>query len=324
MDSKWRWGIIGTGRIARLFAKGLEQSHTGRLHAIGSRSEAAAASFGSDFSVSRCYGSYEDLVADPEVDVVYIATPNSLHRENAMLALEAGKPVLCEKPFTINAAEARSVIACARENDQFLMEAMWNRFFPAMVRLRELLGDGRIGEIRMIEADFGFRTDLNEEPVLFDSKMGGGSLLDVGVYGVSLASHFLGPPVEIASVASIGETGVDEQCAAVLRSEQGQLAVVKSSIVAETPQEATLIGTKGTIRIEGPFWCPQAMTLHRAEEEKVRIEMPYTGNGYQYEADEVGRCLRLEQKESELMSLEESVRVMETMDAIRAKWMKAP
>jgi predicted dehydrogenase len=320
MDSKLRWGIIGTGRIAHSFAAGLAHSETGALHGVGSRRQESAEEFGREFEISRCYGTYEDLVKDSEIDVVYVATPHSFHSENTMLALNAGKAVLCEKPFTLNAAEAREVVAVARAKKQFLMEAMWNRFFPAMTRLRQMIKDGVIGEIKMIEADFGFRSNKIEEPLLFDSKVGGGSLLDVGVYGVSLASMLLGSPDKITSVGNMGHTGVDEQCAVILGYENGPLAVTKSSIVSETPQEATIIGTEGTIRIESPFWCPKELTLSRGEDERTLVEVPFAGNGYQYEADEVGRCIRVGKSESERMPLDESIRIMETMDAIKARW----
>jgi predicted dehydrogenase len=320
MDSKVRWGIIGTGRIAHQFAAGLEHSETGVLHSVGSRSPDSARAFGNEFKISRCYGTYEELVEDSEINVVYVATPHSFHSGNALLALNAGKAVLCEKPFTLTAAEARGVVAVARSKKQFLMEAMWNRFFPAMTQLRQMIVDGVIGEIKMIEADFGFRSNRTEEPLLFDLNYGGGSLLDVGVYGVSLASQLLGPPTKITSEGSIGPSGVDEQCAAILSYGNGQLAVIKSSIVSDTPQEATIVGTNGTIRIESPFWCPKTLTLTQGEEEKTVVEVPFAGNGYQYEADEVGRCLRAGLSESEWMPLDESVRIMETMDTIKAIW----
>lgn len=315
-----RWGILGTGRIAQQFAKGLSSSEYGVLHGIGSRGLESAESFGAPFGVTRCYRDYEGLVRDPEIDVVYIATPNALHEPNAGLALTAGKPVLCEKPFTVNAQEAKTLIAEARARKLFLMEAMWTRFFPIMTRLREMIRDGVIGEVRMVEADFGFRATKDEEPLLYDPAFGGGSLLDVGVYGISMASMILGRPTDIVSMAQLGETAVDEQCAVVLRYDGGQLAIVKSTLLADTPQEATIIGTNGRIRIESPFWCPQAMTLSRGEDVVSRIELPLTGNGYQYEADEVGRCLRLGLLESELMPLSESLEIMETMDAVRACW----
>ena len=320
MEKLLKWGILGTGRIARQFAKGLSGSEYGGLHGVGSRSLASAESFGTQFGVTRCYSDYEGLVCDPEIDVVYIATPNALHEPNARLALTAGKSVLCEKPFTVNAEEAKALIAEARDKRLFLMEAMWTRFFPAMTRLREMIRDGVIGEVQMVEADFGFRATKDEEPLLYDPTFGGGSLLDVGVYGLSLASMVLGRPSGIVSTAHIGETGVDEQCAVVLRYGEGQLAIVRSTLLADTPQEATIIGTTGRIRLESPFWCPKAMTLYRGETILDRLEFPFIGNGYQYEADEVGRCLRLGLLESELMPLSESLEIMETLDAVRACW----
>ena len=306
--------------MAQEFANGLSHSKYGALHGVGSRSLASAESFGSQFAVARCYRDYEGLVRDLEIDVVYIATPNALHEQHACLALAAGKPVLCEKPLTINALEAKRLIAEARGRKLFLMEAMWTRFFPIMTRLREMIREGVIGEVRMVEADFGFRATKEEEPLLYDPDFGGGSLLDVGIYGISMASMILGRPTDIVSTAHRGVTGVDEQCAAVLRYGEGQLAIVRSSLLVDTPQEAMIIGTQGRIRVEAPFWCPKAMTVFKGEAIVSRIKLPFGGNGYHYEADEVGRCLRSGLLESELMPLSESLEIMETMDAVRASW----
>lgn len=320
MANELRWGIIGTGRIAHAFAAGLRDSRTGSLHGVGSRCQSSAEGFGREFDVSRCYASYQALLDDPEIDVVYVATPNSLHLEHALLALNAGKPVLCEKPFTVNVQESNQLVSEARKQGLFLMEAMWNRFFPITVRLRQMIEAGELGELCMIEADFGFRSTSKEEPLLYDTRFGGGSLLDVGVYGVSLVSMVWGKPTKIVSSANIGDTGVDEQCAAVLSYDQGRMGVVRSSILADTPQEATFIGDQGRIRIESPFWCPSAMVHSKGDETGQRIELPHTGNGYQYEADEVGQCLLEGRLESRQMPLDESLQIMATMDQIRSCW----
>ena len=320
MANELRWGIIGTGRIAHAFATGLRDSRTGCLHGVGSRSLSAAEGFGREFEVCRCYPTYQGLLDDPEIDVVYVATPNSLHLEHSLLALNAGKPVLCEKPFTVNAQESSQLISEARKQGLFLMEAMWTRFFPIMLRLREMIQAGEIGDLCLIEADFGFRSTPEEEPLLYNPSFGGGSLMDVGVYGVSLVSMFLGKPSESVSSAKIGPTGIDEQCAAILSYDQGQIGIVRSTLLADTPQEATFIGNKGRIRIESPFWCPAAMILSREEGEAQRIELPYSGNGYHYEADEVGHCLLEGRLESRHMPLDESLQIVATMDDIRDCW----
>lgn len=315
-----RWGILGTGNIAKRFAKGLAALPDARLAAVGSRTQAAADAFGDLFHAPRRHVSYADLAHDPDVDVVYIATPHHLHKENSLLCLNAGKAVLCEKPFTINAVEAAEVIRVARARRIFVMEAMWTRFLPLMVRLREMLAAGVIGEVRMLMADFGFRTDVDPRSRLFDPHMGGGGLLDVGVYPVSLASIVFGPPARITGMAHLGETGVDEQSAAILGYAGGQLALVSSAVRTSTPHEAHLFGTEGRIHIHRPWWMPRAMTLFRNEGDGEVIEVPFEGNGFNYEAAEVARCLRAGRLESETMPLDETLSIMQTMDAMRAQW----
>lgn len=319
MNDPIRWGILGTGKIARQFAIGLRELPDAQLVAVGSRTAATAVAFGGEFQVPHCHTSYEALAHDPDVDVIYVATPHSCHKNNTLLALAAGKAVLCEKPFTINAREATEVIASARARKLFLMEAMWTRCFPLMENLRALLATKAIGELRMLTADFGFRAEYHEEPRLFDRAVGGGALLDVGVYPVSLASMLFGPPTQIDSQAHLGPSGVDEKAAIILSHAQGQLAVLSTAIRVDTAQEAILSGTRGRIRIHRPWWRPTMMTLSREGQEDDVLEFSLVGNGYQFEAAEVMRCLRAGKLESDLMSLDESLAIMKTMDAIRAQ-----
>lgn len=320
MNSQIRWGILGTGKIARQFALGLKQLPDARLTAVGSRTVAAAAAFGSEHAVTRCHGSYVDLVQDPEVDVIYVATPHHCHRENTLQALAAGKPVLCEKPFTINAREAEEVIAFARSLKLFLMEAMWTRFFPLMERLRAMLAAGTLGEIATLTADFGFRAEYADEPRLFDRSMGGGALLDVGIYPISFASMLFGAPSRIQSEARLGPTGVDEVGAFLLSHDQGALALLSTAIRAETAQEAVIVGSRGRLRIHCPWWKASVMTLSRENQPDEIIECPYAGNGYQFEAAEVMRCLRAKKLESPVMPLDETLALMRTLDTLRAQW----
>ncbi len=319
-DDKIRWGIIGTGGIARLFARGLEQLTDAELVAVGSRSQQSADEFGDTFNVPRRHASYEALAADPDVDVVYVSTPHPFHYENSLLCLDAGKAVLCEKPFTINAAEAGALIARAREKRLFLMEAMWTRFFPAAYRLRELLAQGVIGDVRMLQADFGFRAAFDPKNRLFAPALGGGALLDVGVYVVSFASMVLGAPRHAVGLADLGATGVDEQSAMVLGYDGGRLAVLSSAVRTETPQEVLIYGTQGRIRVHRKFFQPQKLTVEVSGAEHTEIEMPMQGNGYHYQAVEVARCLRAGLLESEVMPLDETLTIMQTLDRIRAPW----
>ncbi len=315
-----RWGILGTGSIARKFAKGLAALPEAALVAVGSRGQASAESFGAEFGIRQRHGSYEDLANDAEVEAIYVATPHPLHYPNTRLCLEAGKHVLCEKPFTINASQAAELIALARQRQHFLMEAMWPRFLPVMVRVRQLLADGVIGRVQMLQADFGFRTQRNPQSRLFNPALGGGALLDVGVYPVSLASMIFGQPDRIASLAHMGPTGVDEQSAMVLGYPGGQFATLSAAIQTNTPQDARILGTTGAIHIHAPWWQPRSYMLKRDGQPDEVVEVGFSGNGYNYEAAEVGRCIRSGQTESPTMPLDESLGIMQTLDAIRGQW----
>jgi len=315
-----RWGILGTGAIAAAFATGLQSLPDAELVAVGSRAAASANAFADRFGAPRRHGSYAALTADPEVDIVYIATPHPMHHTAARLCLEAGKPVLVEKPFTVNAGQAKEIIALARERDLFLMEAMWTRFLPLMGRFRDLVATGAIGEPRLLTADFGFRMGVDPNHRLFNPDLAGGALLDVGVYVVSLASMLLGPPDRGTGLAQIGETGVDEQVSLVLGYPGGALAQLTAAIRTNTPQEVTLMGTEGAIRIHPIWWKPTTLTVARPGQPDETIDEPFTGNGYNYEAAEVMACLRAGYLESAIMPLDESAAIMQTLDAIRAQW----
>lgn len=317
---KIRWGILGTGRIAGVFAEGLRAVDDAELVAVGSRTAEAAQAFGTRFGAARAHPSYEALANDPEVDAIYVATPHTLHKDNTLLCLAAGKPVLCEKPFAINAGEAAEMIAAARERGLFLMEAMWTRFLPHMVELRELLRAGAIGEVRLLKADFGFRTAVNPAGRLFNPDLGGGGLLDVGIYPVSFAAMVLGTPERIVSMADIGSTGVDEQAALVFGYAAGQLSVLTAAIRTATPHEALICGTDGQIRIHHSWWGLSRMTLSRTGQADQLIDPPTTGNGYNYEAIEVGRCLREGRLESAVIPLGETLAILRTLDQVRAQW----
>ena len=315
-----RWGILGCGKIARKFAEGLVSAKDARLVAVGSRTRENAERFGAEFGVPRLHTGYQALAEDRDVDVVYVATPHPGHKENAIRCLRAGRAVLCEKPFAVNAREAQEMIDVARGEGRFLMEAMWSRFLPSLARLRELLDQGIVGEVRMVQADFGFRLPWNPESRLLDPALAGGGLLDVGVYTVSLASWVLRKaPTGVCALADIGTTGVDEQAAIVLSHDAGELALLACGVRTRTPHEATILGTEGYIRLHGPWWQGAPMTVHRGEEVE-RIDLPISGNGYNYEAEEVGRCLADGRTESAVMPLDETAEIMRTLDRVRAGW----
>ena len=317
---KTGWGIIGTGNIAHKFATGLQACADATLVAVGSRKQETADKFGDEFDVAHRHASYEALANDPDVDVVYVSTPHAFHHDNTILCLEAGKHVLCEKPFAINATQAREMIAVAREQKRFLMDAVWSRFQPAQVRMRELIAHGVIGEVRMIESDFGFRAGVNPEARLFKASLGGGALLDVGIYNIQLASMLLGPATEVKALAQLGETGVDEQAAVVTMHAGGRIALSSTAIRTTTQHAATVFGTEGWIELDKPWWRTNGLTLVVQGEEPEHIDAPMVSNGYNYEAEEVMKCIDAGKLESDGMPLDETVSIVETMDEIRAQW----
>ena len=318
--TKTRWGILGTGNIASQFARGLAELDDAKLVAVGSRTAESAEAFGERFSVPRRHDSYVALASDPDVDAIYVATPHPLHHDNTIMCLEAGKAVLCEKPFAINAGQAQAMVATARARGVFLMEAMWTRFLPHIVRLRELLAANTIGEVRMLQVDFGFRTSFNPQGRLFDPALGGGALLDVGIYPVSLASMILGAPERVTGMAQLGETGVDEQSAMIFGYAGGQLALLSQAIRTNSPHEALLLGTSGKIRMHSSWWKATTITLSVDGRPDELIDLPGVGNGYNYEAAEVGRCLHAGRTESDVMPLDETLAIMRTLDEVRAQW----
>lgn len=320
MASTIRWGILGPGNIAHAFAEGLTAVPDAELLACASRTQEHAAAFGEKWQVPRCYGSYEELVADPDVDAIYIATPHPMHYEHTLLCLQYGKAVLCEKPFTVNARETEAIIAAARSAQRLVMEAMWSRFLPHVRQAEQLVQEGAIGDVRLLQADFAFRCGWDLHSRLLDPALAGGGLLDVGVYTVSLAQLFFGTPVAVAGQAHLGETGVDEQAVMALAYPEGRLASLCCGVRTNSPHEALIMGTDGCIRLHSPWWRPSALTLSVYGQDDKRIEPAITGNGYNYQAIEFGRCLREGLTESPLRPLDETLAVMRTLDTLRAQW----
>ena len=317
---KVRWGILSTGRIARRFAEAIKTMEDAELIAVGSRQMDKAQAFASEYGIPHAHSSYESLAADPDVDAIYVSTPHPMHKENSIACLNAGKAVLCEKPFTINAAEAGAVIDTARAKGVFLMEAMWTRFLPGLAKVRELITAGAIGQPRMLSADFGFRAAFDPTSRLFDPHLGGGSLLDVGVYCVSLASMVFGRPARVAGLATLGATGVDEQAAWVLGYENGELALLSSAVRTHTQHEAWINGTDGAIKLHAPWYAPTRLSLIEPGKGERVIDTPIEGNGFGYQAAEVGACIRAGKLESDTLPLEETRSIMRTLDQIRAQW----
>jgi predicted dehydrogenase len=315
-DSPVRWGILGTGGIARAFVTDLQLSDTGIAVAVGSRSQESADRFAGPFGIDRRHVSYERLVADPDVDVIYVATPHPMHHDNAILALRAGKHVLVEKPFTMNAAEAREIVQVARERGLFAMEAMWTRFLPHIAVIRDWLAQGLLGDVVTVTADHG--QWFAEDPAfrLFAPELGGGALLDLGVYPVSFAFMILGAPSRIVSLSDPALTGVDAQTSMVFGYDSGAQALLTCTLRAKSPTRAAIVGTDARIEVEGAFYAPVAVTLVPRNGDPVRVESVHEGRGLRHQADEVARRLAAGDLESPLMPLEETISIMETMDTV--------
>ena len=315
------WGILGTGNIAHLVAKDLALLPNAELTAVGSRAQERADAFGDTFDVPHRHGSYEALVANPDLDVVHVASPHSAHLEHATMALEAGCAVLCEKPLALNAEQAERLIATARRRDQFLMEAMWTRFLPVMDDVRRLVHDEQaLGDVHLLQADIGVAQSFDPTHRLFDPALGGGALLDLGVYPLAFAFDLFGPPDTVTSSAVIGETGIDEQCAAVLRYDDGTQALWHASVRADAGRTCVLAGTGGRLRGTRAWWKGAPFELTRDDGTAETWARPYEGNGYQFEAAHVMHCLRAGRTESPRMPLDESRALLETMDALRNEW----
>jgi len=314
------WGILGAGGISSAFAKDLKLVEGAELTAVAARSADTAEAFAAQYGAARSYGSYEELLQDPDVDVVYIGTLHPWHEKQAIACLEAGKAVLCEKPFTMNAAEARNVVRVAREKKLFAMEAMWTRFLPPIVQVREWLKQELIGEVQLVKADFGFDVGWQPEGRLLNKELGGGALLDAGIYPVSFASMVFGEqPTKVMSSAVIGETGVDERFSLLLEYAGGRTAALNGAVRLNLQKDAYIYGTKGYILVPD-FLFGREAHLHINGEEAQHVSDDRTYAGYRHEAQEVTDCLRSGRLESEIMPLDETVRIMETLDRARAPW----
>ncbi|MFF4904090.1 Gfo/Idh/MocA family protein [Streptomyces sp. NPDC001260] len=317
-----RWGILATGGIAAAFTADLVDLPDAEVVAVASRSQASADAFAERFGIERAYGEWGALAEDADIDVVYVATPHSAHRAAAGLCLEAGRNVLCEKAFTLNAREAEELVALARGRGSFLMEAMWMYCNPLVRRLKAMVDDGAVGEVRHVQADFGLAGPFPPTHRLRDPSQGGGSLLDLGVYPVSFAHLLLGEPSDVTARAVLSEEGVDLQTGALLSWESGALASVHCSIVGGTATSASITGSQGRIDIPHGFFFPDRFVLHRDGRDPEEFAAdPADGprNSLRHEAAEVMRALRAGETESPLVPLDGTLAVMRTLDAIRER-----
>jgi len=319
MSEPIRWGILATGTIAHHFVRDLLDMPDAEVTAVGSRSQEAADRFAGEHGIPRAYGNWKALAEDPDVDVIYVATPHSAHHAATLACLAAGKAVLCEKPFTLDLAQAEELVETARGAGVFLMEAMWMRCFPAIHSVCGLIADGAIGDVTTVQADFGLAGLFEPTHRLRARELGGGALLDLGVYPVSFAQIILGAPVGIEARARLTPEGVDENTAMIFEYASGALATLNCSLVGDTPRTAVVTGTRGRIELPRNFYRPTGFTVVRGDAAAEYIPTPFEGLGYHFEAAEVHRCLREGLTESPVVPLNETLAVMATLDAVREK-----
>jgi len=315
-----RWGILGAGRIARKFASDLRFVEDAELVAVGSRSKESAEEFSKEFPVKYAHDSYEALAQNPEVDVIYVATPHNLHRENTLLCLQHNKAVLCEKPFAMNSRQAIEMINIAKEKKVFLMEALWTKFHPHYIKMQEMIKQGMLGDVRSVLVNFGFKPLAPVPARLFDPQLGGGTVMDIGIYNVFIAMNILGKPDHIDAVMTPASTGVDEQCAILFKYNNGAMAQLFSTFSSNLATEADISGTDGRIRLTSRFYEPSSAIEFYPERTDSRQVIPVAkeeGFGYQYEARHVNDCLRKGLTESNVVTFADTLLLMETLDEIR-------
>ncbi|WP_299180967.1 Gfo/Idh/MocA family oxidoreductase [uncultured Aquimarina sp.] len=317
-NKKYNWGIIGCGKIAHKFAEDLLTIPNANLFAVASRNLKKAKDFGNTYNVFSCYGSYNELISNPEIDIIYIATPHVFHHKNTLMCLNAKKAVLCEKPFALNLEQVTEMIATARNNNTFLMEALWTYFLPHYKYVLKIVTSNNLGKIKYLKADFGFASEFNPESRIFKKELGGGSLLDVGIYPLFAALSLLGYPDHIEAKATFGKTGIDENCTMQLYYPNNVEAFLYSSVTEKTNTEAVIELEKGAIHIHSRFHEPSSITITKNGVSELH-EFPVTTNGYNYEAIHVQEMMSRGNIESNIMTFEKSLELIKLLDSVRDK-----
>ncbi|HTP08993.1 MAG TPA: Gfo/Idh/MocA family oxidoreductase [Anaerolineae bacterium] len=316
---RFNWGIIGPGRIAHQFAQGLHVIDDAALYAVASTTPGKAQDFAAQYGGAKTYPSYEALVDDPQVDAIYIATPHRFHIDNALLCLKAGKPVLCEKPLTVNAAETRQLIETARANKVFLMEALWTRYLPIYQQVRQWLDAKVIGDLRLLVSNFGINVPKDEGDRWLNPELAGGTLLDMGVYPIAVSQWIMGrQPQAFSAQAHMSNTGVDELTAVLLKYENGVISQFDSNFITDGVNDFMIYGSIGHIRIHGNYWGATQATLVTADQ-SATVSRPFRGGGFEYQTEEAMRCIRAGLLESPGMTHADTLANMQLMDGIRAE-----
>ena len=317
--SQFKWGIIGTGGIARAFSNDIGFLSDHVIAAVGSRSLENAESFVKTIPGAKAHGSYDALINDSDIDAIYVATPHPSHKENVIAALNAGKPVLCEKPFAVNAHEAREMVAAAKANDVALMEAMWARFLPHYAKIREIVASGVLGQITTIHADHGQRLADQNIARLVEPSLAGGALLDLGIYPISFAHMVLGIPQSITSTAVFTDKGVDAQTSMILDYANGSQAILNTTMIVQTPCTAVIAGLNGYLEVNRTFYNPTSMRLTLFDGTVTEYPSDYKGHGLREQAVEFARVIKSGAKESPILTWDDTIAIMEIMDTVRTQ-----
>ena len=317
MPQTIKWGIIGLGSIAHKFASDLQLAENTTLAGVASRSESKAKKFADFYNVNRYYSDYELLAQDQDIDIIYIATPNTYHYQHTLMCFTFNKSVLCEKPMGVNSGEVKAMIREAQSRNLFLMEGIWTRFIPAIEKLLELIKDNSIGEIISVDANFGFRKEFDAESRLFNKQLGGGSLLDIGIYPIYISFLALGFPADIKAMARMSSSQVDRSCSMLFHYEDDCKAQLSSTFEANTTNEAFIYGTKGKIKLHAPFHHPQQITVYYNDGHQQNFQMAYRGNGYIHEIEAVNQCLRQELTEHPQLRLANSLSISQIIEAVK-------
>jgi len=316
--SNFKWGVLGPGGIAKAFAEDLKKLDGHSISAVGSRTLSNAQSFAKTFG-GTAYGSYEELVADSKVDAIYVATPHPAHKNNVILALNAGKPVLCEKPFAVNALEAQQMVDAAAKNSVALMEAMWARFLPHYAKVREIIASGVLGKIHTIHADHGQRLADQNIPRLVEPSLAGGALLDLGIYPVSFTHMVLGNPSKITSTAVLTDKGVDAQTSMIFDYADGAQAVLNTTMIEQTPCRAVVAGLNGWLEIDRTFYNPASMRVILNDGSVTEYPSSYQGHGLREQAEVFKQLVTSGQQQSQILNWQDTVDIMKTLDQVRSQ-----
>jgi predicted dehydrogenase len=316
MKKKYNWAILSAAKIAHKFADGLKELPNANCYAVSARSLERAESFKTEHGFERAYGSYEEMLADPNVDIVYVATTNNLHFEHTMMCLEAGKAVLCEKPFASDLAQVKQMIAKAKEKNVFLMEALWTRFLPSMMQFKAEMENGRIGKPSLLQCNFGGIVPFDAENRLYNPELGGGSLPDIGVYTIFTALYLFGMPEEINACSLPAPTGCDWTTSILLKHKEQKISMLTSSFSLNLSNEAILYGDAGNLKLHAMFHIPTKLSVNLNNEDEVEIPVETIGNGYNYEAAEVMDCLDKGLVQSPAMSWQFSLDLMTVLESV--------